>query len=203
MMLMWAVPKSSRIVALSFMFVIIIFTYQTSLNLASSSEITSINTNYPSLFVTKVVDKTEVTLGESFLVTITITNFGNKTAFNVTFIDDMPAEWVFNITGLTRISYSQIEPNQTRTFSYIVTAISKGNYQLHSARVYYYTSEVQPDEFLAISNNLDITVVESLEDFSLTNYNSAVTFLLILLVLNILLMLRLVTPKLNRRVDNQ
>ena len=203
MMLMWAVPKSSRIVALSFIFVIIIFTYQTSTNLASSSEITSINTNYPGLFVTKVVDKTEVTLGESFLVTITITNFGNKTAFNVTFIDDLTAEWVFKITGLTRISYSQIEPNQTRTFSYIVTAISKGNYQLHSARVYYYTSEVQPDEFLAISNNLDITVVESLEDFSLTNYNSAVTFLLILLVLNILLMLRLVTPKLNRRVDNQ
>jgi len=200
---MWAVAKSSRIVALSFIFVIIIFTSQTSTNLASNSAITSINTNYPSLFVTKVVDKTEVTLGESFLVTITITNFGNKTAFNVTFIDDLTAEWVFNITGLTRISYSQIEPNQTHIFSYIVTAISKGNYQLHSARVYYYTSEVQPDEFLAISNVLDITVVESLEDFSLTNYNSAITFLLLLLVLNILLMLRLISPKLNRRVDDQ
>ena len=200
---MWAVSKSSRIVVLSFIFVIAILSCQITISLASNSEITSVNTNYPSLFVTKVVDKTEVTLGESFLVTITITNFGNKTAFNVTFIDDLTAEWVFNITGLTRISYSQIEPNQTRTFSYIVTAISKGNYQLHSARVYYYTSDVQPNEFLAISNALEIIVAEPLEDFSLTNYNSVVTFLFVLLVLNILLALRLITPKLNRREDNQ
>ncbi|MHA2216806.1 MAG: hypothetical protein ACXACY_12750, partial [Candidatus Hodarchaeales archaeon] len=83
---MWAVPKSSRIVALSFIFVVIIFSYQTTTNLASSSENSSINVNYPRLFVTKVVDKKEVTLGESFLVTITINNFGNKTAYNVTFI---------------------------------------------------------------------------------------------------------------------
>jgi len=182
--------------------VIIIFTNQATSNLASNSEVTSINVNYPSLFVTKVVDKTEITLGESFLVTITITNFGNKTAFNVTFVDDLTVEWVFNITGLTRITYSQIEAQQTRTFSYIVTAISKGNYKLHSAHVYYYTSNIQPNEFLAISNALDIAVVDAVEDFSLTNYNSAVTFLLILLVLNILLILRLITPKLNRRVDN-
>jgi uncharacterized repeat protein (TIGR01451 family) len=202
-MLMWAVSKSYRIVALSFIFVIAILTSQITISLASNSEITSVNTRYPSLFVTKVVDKTEVTLGESFLVTITITNFGNKTAFNVTFVDDLTAEWVFKITGLTRISYSQIEPNQTRTFSYIVTAISKGNYQLHSARVYYYTSDVQPDEFLAISNALDIIVAEPTEDFSLANYNTVVTFLLVLLVLNILLTLRLITPKLNRRNDNQ
>jgi len=202
-MLMWAVPKSSRIVVLSFIFVMTLFTCQTTINLASNSEITSVNTNYPRLFVTKVVDSTEVTLGESFLVTITITNYGNNTAFNVTFVDDLTAEWVFNITGLTRVSYSQIEPNQTRTFSYIATAISKGNYQLHSAHIYYYTSEVQPNEFLAISNALDITVADPLEDFSLTNYNTGITFLLFLLVLNILLMLRLIIPKLNRRVDDQ
>jgi uncharacterized repeat protein (TIGR01451 family) len=200
---MWAVPKSSRIVALSFIFMIIIFSYQTTTNFASSSEIDSINATYPRLFVTKVVDKTEVTLGESFLVTITINNFGNKTAYNVTFIDDLTAEWVFNITGLTRISYIQIEPDQVRTFSYIATAISKGNYQLHSAHVYYYTSEVQPSEFLSISNAIDMKVVDPLEDFSLANYNVSITFLLILLVLNLLLVLRLITPKFNRRVNNQ
>ena len=172
------------------------------MNLASSSEIDSTSANYPSLFVTKVVDKTEVTLGESFLVTITINNFGNNTAYNVTFIDDLTAEWVFNITGLTRISYSQIEPNQVRTFSYIATAISKGDYQLHSARVYYYTSEVQPSEFLSISNAIDMKVVDPLEDFSLANYNVSITFLLILLVLNSLLILRLITPKFNRRADS-
>ena len=203
MMLMWAVPKSSRIVALSFIFVVIIFSYQTTTNLASSSENSSINANYPRLFVTKVVDKKEVTLGESFFVTITINNFGNKIAYNVTFIDDLSAEWVFNITGLTRVSYSQIEPNEIRTFSYIATALSKGSYQLHSAHVYYYTSEIQPSEFLSISNAIDMTVVDPLEDFSLANYNVSITFLLILLVLNLLLILRLISPKFTRRVDNQ
>ena len=202
-MLMCIIPKSSRMVALSFIFVIIFFSYQTNASLASSSEIDSINVGYPSLFVTKVVDKTEVTLGESFLVTITINNFGNSTAFNVTFIDDLTAEWVFNITGLTRISYSQIEPNQVRTFSYIVTAISKGDYQLHSAHVYYYTSEVQPSEFLSISNAIDMTVIDPLEDFSLANYNVSITFLLLLLVLNLLLILRLITPKFNRKTENE
>ena len=202
-MLMWAVPKSSRIVALCFIFVVAIFSFQTTTNLASNSEIASISTNYPSLFVTKVIDKTEVSLGESFVVTITINNFGNKTAFNVTFIDDTSVEWVFNITGLTKVTYSQIEPNQTRTLSYIVKAMSKGSYQLDSARVYYHTSDVQPNEFLAISNALDITVVEPAEDFSLSNYNISITFLILLVISNILLILRIITPKLNRKKNDQ
>ena len=200
---MWAVPKSSQIIAVSFILLIAAFTFQTPATIASNSEITSTTTNYPSLFVTKVVDKTEVSLGESFLVTITINNFGNKTAYNVTFIDELTAEWVFNVSGLTRISYSQIEPNETRTFSYIVTALSIGDYKLHSANVYYQDSFVNPDEYMAITNAIDITVVEPKEDLSLANYNTSVTLLLVLIFLNIVLFLRIISPKFNRRKEEE
>ena len=44
---------------------------------ASPLETTDVSDLYPSIFVTKDVDFSEVALNDSFVVTITITNIGN------------------------------------------------------------------------------------------------------------------------------
>ena len=165
--------------------------------------IRSTDTDYPRLFITKVVDRSEIVIGKTFTVTITIYNFGNETAYNVTFIDQITNPWIFNISGLTQLSYGQINPNETRQFSYLVQVNLVGKYTLYSARVEYYSSELETSKFQSYSNEVEIEVVEPPTDFSLSNYNVIITFLLILLVLDSLLIIRLIAPILNRRLKQE
>ncbi|MFX0122246.1 MAG: BatD family protein [Candidatus Hodarchaeota archaeon] len=158
------------------------------------------NASYPKLFVTKVSDRNEVAIGDSIIVTITIINIGNKTAYNVTFIDKLNQPWIFEIFGLTELSYGQIGINETRQFSYLVTAKSLGTYYLFPAQIEYYDSDLNPTKFTTISNQVEIVVVESPEDFSLANFNAAITLLIVLVILNIILAARLIAPKFNRRL---
>ncbi|MFX0084515.1 MAG: BatD family protein [Candidatus Hodarchaeota archaeon] len=186
------------------------FVYQpvTFIN-ASTPTLKEINTTYPNLFVTKKIENAEliinksfeakVVLGETFVISITIHNFGNKTAYNVTFIDSPSNPWVFEYEGLTKISYLEIAPNETRQFSYLVTAKSLGKFKLDAAQVDYYTSEINPAKFIAFSNSLTISVFKPPEDFSLTNMNSALTLFIVLTIGNLILIFRLISPKFNRR----
>ncbi len=160
------------------------------------------NDTYPRLFATKVVETTEVFLNETFVVTVTIGNFGNQTAYNVTFIDRINNPWVFEIIGLTTLSYSQIGVNETRQFSYLVTTKSLGTYNLFSAQVEYYTSELNPTKFVTITNDIEIIVIEPPEDFSLANFNIAITLIIVLVILDVMLLARLIAPKLSRRSRN-
>ncbi|MFX1514840.1 MAG: BatD family protein [Promethearchaeota archaeon] len=161
-----------------------------------------IDASYPKLFVTKRSDREEVVLGGSIVVTVTIENIGNKTAYNVTFIDKLNQPWIFEIAGLTELSYGQIRINETRQFSYLITAKLLGTYYLHSAQIEYYDSEITPTKFTTISNQIEITVIEPLEDFSISNFNAAITLLITFIILDIILALRLIAPKLNRRPSN-
>ena len=175
----------------------------------SNAVIKTNNATYPDLFAIKIADRSEVVLGEKVIVTITIENLGNQTAYNVTIINPTPNPWIFNITGYNRLSYTQIAPGEIRQFSYSLTAnkISDINeetgkyipYRIDGAVIEYYDSEVNPTKYTHITNNLKIVVTEVPEDFSLANFNAAITFLLILIILNIILALRLISPKLNRR----
>ena len=203
---MWVVPKRSQIISFTTIGLIcLIFVLNTSSNtvLASPSKSEVAGVAYPNLFVTKVVEKTEISLGESFVVTITIRNIGNTTAYNVTFIDDITSPWIFEVTGLTQLSYSWIEPGQTRIFSYIITTKSIGTFELNSANIYYYSSDVDPSEYKSISNALSIIVDDPPEDFSLANYNAALTFLLIIICLNAFLIFRIISPRFNRRSNDK
>jgi uncharacterized repeat protein (TIGR01451 family) len=155
--------------------------------------------DYPRLFVTKVTEKSEVVIGEDFIVTITIKNIGNKTAYNVTYIDQLNHPWIFEVSGLTQLAYGQIGANDTRQFSYLVTGKSIGTYDLFAAKIEYYDAEINPTKLVTISNKVEITVKEPPEDFSLANFNAAITFSIVLVVLNILLFIRLIAPKLDRR----
>lgn len=166
---------------------------------ASTTGVEEINFSYPRLFVLKKVDKTEIVEGESFVVTVIIYNFGNKTAYNVTFIDQLNRPWVFEVSGLTQLSYGQIGINETRQFSYLVTAKSLGTYYLLSAHIEYYDSELNPTKFKTISNHVEITVIETPEDFSLVNFNAAITLFIAIVILDIVLVVRLIAPILNRR----
>lgn len=162
-------------------------------------DINNTNSSYPKLFVTKASDRSEVAIGDSIVVTVTIENIGNKTAYNVTFIDKLNQPWIFEIKGLTELSYGQIGINETRQFSYLIITKSLGTYSLYSAQIEYYDSEINPTKLITISNRVEITVTEPPEDFSLTNFNAAITLLIVFVILDIILAARLIAPKLNRR----
>lgn len=170
---------------------------------ASVFDMKRIDGSYPKLFVTKTSDRSEVVIGNSIVVTITIENIGNKTAYNVTFIDKLNQPWIFEVSGLTELSYGQIRSNESRQFSYLVTAKSIGTYFLYTAQIEYYDSEVTPTKFTTISNQVEITVIETPEDFSLANFNTAITLLIVIIILNIILVIRLIAPKLNLRPRNE
>ncbi|MHA2031142.1 MAG: hypothetical protein ACW99F_11785 [Candidatus Hodarchaeales archaeon] len=191
--------QTMNFIVISFLLIIILTSYSLNSVSASPSNVASTQVNFPSLFVVKTVDYTEIDLGESFIVTVIIRNIGNQTAFNITFIDDVSVPWVFEVTGLTKLTYGRIEPNQTRTFSYIITTKAIGNFELRSSYTYYHSTELGDSEFVTISNSILISVIEPLEDFSLQNENVAISFLLILIVLNTILALRIVTPRFNKR----
>ncbi|MHA1972222.1 MAG: BatD family protein [Candidatus Hodarchaeales archaeon] len=157
---------------------------------------------YPRLSIIKEVDKTTVALGESFVVTVRIHNFGNDTAYNVTYIDEINNPWIFEVFGLTKLAYSQIEANGTREFSYLIRTQAIGQYSLYSARCEYYTSGLHPVKFTTFSNQVDIEVIEVPIDLSLNNFYVAITFLIVLIILDFLLVLRLFAPKINRQVNN-
>jgi uncharacterized repeat protein (TIGR01451 family) len=169
---------------------------------ASILDLEEVNASYPKLFVTKTSDREEVVLGGSIVITVTIENIGNKTAYNVTFIDKLNQPWIFQISGLTELSYGQIRVNESRQFSYLVTAKSLGTYYLYAAQIEYYDSEIAPSKFTTISNQVKVTVIEPPEDFSLSNFNAAITLLIIIIILDIILAVRLIAPKLNRRPRN-
>ncbi|MFX0211326.1 MAG: hypothetical protein ACFFDT_35420, partial [Candidatus Hodarchaeota archaeon] len=69
------------------------------------------------------------------------------------------------------------------------------------AQIEYYDSELYPNKYTHYTNDVEITVVDPPEDFSLANFNIAVTLLIILIVLNIYLLIRLIAPKINRRQE--
>ena len=169
---------------------------------ASMLDLEEVNASYPKLFVTKTSDREEVVLGDSIVITVNIKNVGNKTAYNVTFIDKLNQPWIFQISGLTELSYGQIRGNESRQFSYLVTTKSLGTYYLYAAQIEYYDSEIAPTKFTTISNQVKITVIEPPEDFSLSNFNAAITLLIIIIILDIILFVRLIAPKLNQRPKN-
>lgn len=167
-----------------------------------NANITTTSIDFPKLFVIKSVEKSEVYLGDSFTVTITIKNYGNQTAYNVTFSEQLNNPWVFEVSGITKLSYNQIGENETKQFSYIIIAKSLGRYQLNAGKLDYYDSEVNPNKYIAYSNSPEIIVNAEPEDFSLENFNAAISLLLILLIGNFLLIARLISQKLNRRKND-
>ncbi|MFX0052461.1 MAG: hypothetical protein ACFE8U_14340 [Candidatus Hermodarchaeota archaeon] len=172
--------------------------------MSSTGTSEDVNAYFPKLFSTKSVDKSEVVIGENIIVTVIIENFGNHTAYNVTIIDYVPNPWIFNVSGLTQLSYAQIGPNETRQFSYLLTAETISGdqpFKLLGAQIEYYDSELYQNKYTHYTNEIDIKVIEPPEDFSLANFNAAVTFLLILIVLNVFLLIRLIAPKMNRRQE--
>ncbi|UCE13624.1 MAG: hypothetical protein JSV04_00260 [Candidatus Heimdallarchaeota archaeon] len=191
--------KVAFLTTMSLVIFCVAFNQPVTYSCASTMDVKGINTIYPRLFVTKVADKSEVVIGDTIVITVLIENFGNQTAYNVTFIDQPNNPWIFEVSGLTQLSYGQIAPNETRQFNYLVTTKSLGTHYLHAARIDYYNSEVNPTKFVTVSNEVEITVIEPPEDFSLANFNAAITLLIILIILDVLLFLRLLAPKINQR----
>ncbi|MBU1130482.1 DUF11 domain-containing protein, partial [Patescibacteria group bacterium] len=81
----------------------------------------------PSLSVSKTVNKTAVDAGEQNIeYTVSITNSGNLTAFDVAMADTLPANFSFSDGGGTGKSWTigDLEPGQTHEESYLVNLAS-------------------------------------------------------------------------------
>jgi hypothetical protein len=170
-----------------------------TLTTTGSSFVLKISKEYPALIATKMIDKTEVAVGETVIVTVSIRNFGSQTAYNVTYIEKFSNPWVFNVTGLKTLSYTQIGPNETRVFGYSLTARALGRFDLLPAVIEYYDSEINPIKLTTFTNSIEITTIEPPEDFSLANFNAALILLISLILIDVILFLRLIAPKFDRR----
>ncbi|MFW9778801.1 MAG: BatD family protein [Candidatus Heimdallarchaeota archaeon] len=168
--------------------------------ISSGNDITlKVSKEYPALIATKSIDKTDVTLGETIIVTVIIRNFGNRTAYNVTYIERFSNPWIFNTTGLDKLSYAQIGPNETRVFGYSITANAIGKFSIQAAVIEYYDSETNAIRLITETNSIEITAMEPPEDISWANFYAALILLITIIMIDIMLLIRLIAPKFNRR----
>lgn len=157
--------------------------------------------NVPKLYVLKEVEKSTVNVGDKFLVTITIHNYGNSTAYNVSFKDTFNPEWLFQSEGLSDITYPQIKANETREFAYTLTANKVGNYTLNFAEVTYYDSLTSHDIYSAKSNQWQILIITPTEDLSLSNLLFTVTVIIVIIIADLILVYSLFSSKLRTKKE--
>ncbi len=81
-----------------------------------------VQTGTPSLRVTKSADKTSANIGDKVNFTITVTNIGNNTAYNVNMTDILPAE--LNAVSATAINLGNIAAGTSQTMTVTATVAS-------------------------------------------------------------------------------
>ena len=109
----------------------------------------------PVLSIVRTAEKKVVRVGDPFRINIDITNVSNRTAYNVTLIDDYP-DWNFEVLDRGPVYWPFIEPNET-VHTYVVLKIK--NYvspkaKLGYAKVVYYDDEGV--QYSSISDDLEI-----------------------------------------------
>jgi len=80
-----------------------------------------IQTGTPTLQVTKTADKSSANIGDSITFTITVTNTGNDTAYNVNLTDILPVE--LSTTGSTIFSLGNMAPGTSATRTLTATVV--------------------------------------------------------------------------------
>ncbi|MFQ6124055.1 MAG: BatD family protein [Candidatus Heimdallarchaeota archaeon] len=114
----------------------------------------------PLLAVRKELNATRVDLGTYCLVTITISNLSNATAYNVKSKDTVFPTWVFEIKGSSYHSWISLGNKTSVSYSYILIPKKHGTFQLQSANVTY-TSKNEKSIRYALSNEVEFFVAKA------------------------------------------
>ena len=84
---------------------------------------------YAALSANKYVEKTNLTLGETTLVVVNITNFGNLTAFNIKIDEPLVPVGIIKLESKPHLdTLSELMPNSSYVYYYKFKAESLGDY---------------------------------------------------------------------------
>ncbi len=111
----------------------------------------------PLLTVRKELNVTRIDVGAFCLVTITISNLSNSTAYNVNCRDTVFPIWAFEITGSSYHNWISLGNKTSVSYSYILNPKKHGTFQLQSANVTYTTKDEKSVRY-ALSNELEFFV---------------------------------------------
>ena len=115
------------------------------------------NDAIPLLTVNKELNATQVEVGAFCLVTITISNLTNNTAYNVNSRDTVFPKWVFEIKGSPSHSWISIGNMTTVSYSYILRPSKHGTFQLQQANITYSSKDAKVIRS-ALSNEVELFV---------------------------------------------
>ncbi len=114
----------------------------------------------PLLTVRKELNATQINLGAYCLVTITISNLSNATAYNVDSRDTVFPTWVFEVRGSSYHSWITLGNQTSVSYSYILIPKKHGTFQLQQANVTYTTKDEKSVRY-ALSNELEFFVAKA------------------------------------------
>lgn len=114
----------------------------------------------PLLTVRKELNNTRIDVGAFCLVTVTISNLSNSTAYNVNCRDTVFSTWVFEIQGSSYHSWISLGNKTSVSYSYILSPKKHGTFQLQSANVTYTTKDEKSVRY-AFSNELEFFVAKA------------------------------------------
>jgi len=126
---------------------------------ATRTSAASTNTNATALLtVQKKLNVTQVDMGAFCLVTITISNLTNTTAYNVNLRDTVFPKWVFEIKGSPSHSWNSLGNLTSLHYSYILRPKKHGTFHLQRANVTYNTKD-ETSVRSALSNEVELFVL--------------------------------------------
>ena len=126
-------------------------------------EVTSFNTtsaitdSIPQLRIHKELNTTQVDVGAFCLITITITNLSNTTAYQVHSIDTIFPTWAFSIEGSPEHKWDSLENLSSVKYSYLLSPNKIGTFQLQHSYVSYSIQDGSIIRF-ALSNEITLHV---------------------------------------------
>ncbi|MFX1513351.1 MAG: BatD family protein [Promethearchaeota archaeon] len=112
--------------------------------------------SYTTLSITKTVSSQDIYVNQPFKIYVTITNFGDATAFNVTLTEKFFPDYLFNSTGPENITFQRIANGSTCYYSYELIPQKEGIYEILPTKVTFFDEE--GFSYTAESNNLTIEV---------------------------------------------
>jgi len=113
----------------------------------------------PLVFVAKKPSKTKVRLYEWITITITLTNLGNGTAYNLTVIDEDYPEWTIETRNhSTRYLVPLLQPNVTIQIRYWVRITSTTYKNISLGRVIVIYRDIKNNQYKSISEETIVSI---------------------------------------------
>lgn len=157
----------------------------TRVSLASTQDL-------PLFTVQKELNATTVEIGDFCLVTITITNLSNETAYNIHARDIIFPEWAFAIKGSPIHEWDFLEPLSNVSYAYILSPKKHGTFQLQRVNVSY-SSQDNAATRSAFSNEITLVVPPLTDPVPVRDVEGLQTILFTEVIILILLIVAIIS----------